>query len=124
MKIGIASDDKVNIANHFGRTLGFVIAEIDNGKLISEEYRKNDFSTHMQAGGHQHGAHGHSHSAILTALADCQMVLARGMGRRIYDDLRGAGIQSVITDQTTVADALEAHLAGTLKDNPEQGCEH
>jgi len=124
MKIGIASDDKVNIANHFGRTLGFVIAEVSDGKIVAEEYRKNDFSMHMQQGGHEHGSHGHSHSAILTALADCQMVLARGMGRRIYDDLRGADIESVITDQATVAGALEAYLAGTLKDNPEQGCEH
>ncbi len=46
------------------------------------------------------------------------------MGRRIYDDLRGANIQSVITDQVTVNGALQAYIEGTLKDNPDQGCEH
>ena len=124
MKIGIASDDRINIAQHFGRTLGFVIADIEDGKVLSEGYRENNFSMHMQQGGHQHGEHGNSHSAILTALADCDVVLARGMGRRIYDDLRGANIQSVITDQVTVNGALQAYIEGTLKDNPDQGCEH
>ncbi len=124
MKIGIASDDRKSIAQHFGRTLGFVIAEIEDGKILSEEYRENNFSMHMQQGEQQHGAHGHSHSAILDALADCDVVLARGMGRRIYDDLRGANIQSVITDQITVDGAFQAFIAGNLKDNPEQGCEH
>ncbi|MEA3286662.1 MAG: NifB/NifX family molybdenum-iron cluster-binding protein [Candidatus Marinimicrobia bacterium] len=127
MKIGIASDDRTTIAQHFGRTLGFVIAEIEGGKVISEEYRPNTFSMHMQQKEHQHSEqarHGHSHSSILAALSDCQFVLARGMGRRIYDDLRGANIQSVITDQVTVDGALKAYIEGTLKDNPEKGCEH
>ena len=79
---------------------------------------------HMQDGGHNHGQHGNSHAGILTALGDCQAVLARGMGRRIYDDLRGANIESIITNQATVDDALAAYLAGNLDDNPEQGCEH
>jgi len=124
MKIGIASDDQQNISQHFGRTLGFVIAEIQNGKILSKDYRKNTFSMHMQAGGHEHGEHNHSHSSILEALSDCEAVLARGMGRRIYDDLRSADIQSFITDQTTVDSALSAYINGTLTDNPDKGCVH
>lgn len=124
MKIGIASDDRKNIAQHFGRTLGFVIAEIEDDKVTSEEYRSNTFSMHMQQGGHEHGEHGHSHTAIVEALSDCDLVLCRGMGRRIYDDLRMANIQSVITDQITVDGAIKAFIEGNLKDNPEKGCEH
>ena len=124
MKIGIASDDQLSIAQHFGRTRGFVIAEIEGGKITGKTYRENTFSMHMQGGEHQHGQHGNSHAGILTALSDCDAVLARGMGRRIYDDLRSASIESVITSETTVDGALAAYLAGTLEDNPEQGCEH
>lgn len=124
MKIGIASDDKVTIAQHFGRTQGFVIAEISDGNVQARDYRKNDFSMHMQEGSHQHGEHGHSHTSILEALADCDVVLARGMGRRIYDDLRSVNIQSIITDKLTVEDALTAYLDGSLADNPDKGCVH
>ena len=124
MKIGIASDDKQTIAQHFGRTKGFVIAEIKDNKIISEEYRLNNYSAHMQPGEHQHGEHGHSHTAILAALSDCDAVLSRGMGRRIYDDLSSANIQSMIVEHVHVADALTAYLEGTIVDDPSKGCTH
>ncbi len=129
MKIGIASNDQTTIAQHFGRTEGFVIAEIKNGEIVSRDYRPNTFSMH-KLGGHTHGKHGgqkehgHSHSAILEALADCDVVLARGMGRRIYDDLRGANIESYITTQSQVLEAIDAYIAGDLDDNPDKGCVH
>ena len=124
MKIGIASNDEVTIAQHFGRTKGFVIVEIEDGKVANRDFRQNTFSMHMQPGSHTHGEHGHSHGAIMEALADCSVVLARGMGRRIYDDLRGAGIESVITDESEVNRAIDSFIAGTLADSPEKGCVH
>ncbi len=125
MKIGIASNDRESIAQHFGRTRGFVIAEVIDGKVTSKEYRENNFTSHNQPGHSEHqGEHGQSHSSILTALQDCDVVLARGMGRRIYDDLRGADIESVITTLPGVDEAIAAYVDGTLVDNPEKGCAH
>ena len=125
MKIGIASNDQTSIAQHFGRTKGFVIIELDGGNIISKDYRENGFTHHVQQAEQKHsGGHGHSHSGILTALNDCEVVIARGMGRRIYEDLRGANIDSLITDIPTVNDALAAYLSGTLVDHPEKGCVH
>ncbi|NQV42114.1 MAG: iron-molybdenum cofactor biosynthesis protein [Candidatus Marinimicrobia bacterium] len=125
MKIGIASNDQRSIAQHFGRSKGFVIAELVDGSIKSKDYRENVFTNHLQQGTHEHqGGHGHSHEGILTALNDCDVVIARGMGRRIYDDLRGANIESLITEISTVDDALVAYVSGTLVDNPEKGCVH
>ena len=59
MKIGIASNDRESIAQHFGRTRGFVIADVVDGKVKSKEYRENSFTSHNQPGGsEQHGEHG------------------------------------------------------------------
>ncbi|NQV30428.1 MAG: iron-molybdenum cofactor biosynthesis protein [Candidatus Marinimicrobia bacterium] len=124
MKIGIASNDQSSIAEHFGRTKGFVIVELENGQELSRTYRENKFSAHSQADSHEHGEHGHSHTAILDALADCELVVARGMGRRIYDDLRAAKIESYITTQSQVDGAIKAYLSGILDDNPDKGCVH
>ncbi|MCF7827184.1 MAG: iron-molybdenum cofactor biosynthesis protein [Candidatus Marinimicrobia bacterium] len=125
MKIGIASDDQQSIAQHFGRTKGFVITELAEKKVISTEYRENNFTAHSQPAKHEaHEEHQHSHGSILAALKDCDVVIARGMGRRIYDDLRNVNIEAIITDIPAVDDAIDAYLAGTLKDNPEKGCEH
>jgi len=128
MKVGIASDDQQSIAQHFGRTKGFVITELTEKKVISREYRENNFTNHNQSSKHEdhgaHGAHGHSHVGIMAALKDCDVVIARGMGRRIYEDLRSANIEAIITDIPAVDEAIDAYLSGTLKDNPEKGCEH
>ena len=127
MKIGIASDNQVSIAQHFGRTKGFIIAELEDGIVKSKAYRENNFTHHSQQGEHEHehqGEHGHSHTGILAALQDCEVVIARGMGRRIYDDLREAKIEAIITDIPDVDEAIKTYLSGTLVDNPEKGCVH
>ena len=46
------------------------------------------------------------------------------MGRRIYDDLKQAGIEAFVTDETEVQKALDLYLNGALIDHPERGCSH
>lgn len=133
MKIALASDDGKNISRHFGRTAGFVIVELEKGKEIGREYRKNTFTGHargMHAGprngdGHSH-AHGggHSHAGILGALGDCEAVISMGMGRRLYDDLASAGKKVFVTTEPSVDKAVELYAAQTLDDNPDKSCEH
>lgn len=122
MKIAIASDDRINICPHFGRTMGFEIAEIQDGKVTSRDYRKNDFT------GHAKGEHDHAtedkHATIVERLQDCCAVIANGMGMRIRVDLEAAGIQAFITDQTVVDKAIEAYVAGELDNHPDRGCVH
>ncbi|PMQ01261.1 MAG: iron-molybdenum cofactor biosynthesis protein [Dictyoglomus sp. NZ13-RE01] len=119
MKIAIASDDGRTISSHFGRTRGFVIFEIEDGKVLGEEYRPNTFTGHAR--GLHHSGHGHydTHGDIINALRDCNVVISHGMGRRLYDDLRSAGIQVIVTEETDVKRALELYLSGNLKDFPE-----
>jgi predicted Fe-Mo cluster-binding NifX family protein len=123
VKIAVASDDGKTIAPHFGRTLGFVIYDTDGKAIKVNKYKPNTFTGH--ALGLEHAGHHHDrHSPILTALADCAVVISHGMGRRLYDDLSAAGIQAIITDQTDARGAVEAYLNGQLEDHPERGCAH
>ncbi len=123
MKIAIASDDKRSIASHFGRTRGFVIYQIVDGKIKGREYRPNTFTGHargLEGAGHSVDRHG----PILNALSDCKVVISHGMGRRIYDDLKSANIEAFITSETDVEKAVELYLKDKLIDRPELGCEH
>ncbi len=126
MKIAIVTDDKENIAMHFGRALGFMIYEIEDNKIINKEYRENTFTGHVR-GEHNHENNEHqssTHSRILNALNDCSVVISRGMGRRIYDDLKSANIEAYITDKIKLNDAINAYIEGELKDNNYKACEH
>lgn len=123
MKIAVASDDGQAISAHFGRTRGFVIYDVDGKNVKDHEYRPNTFTGHAR--GLEHAGHDiDRHGPILSALADCAVVISHGMGRRMYDDLRTAGIESFITDETDVSAAVEAYSKGELVDRPERGCKH
>ena len=123
MKIAIASDDKKTISSHFGRTLGFVIFEVEDKNIKSQEYRPNTFTGHargLEGSGHEINRH----TPILNALSDCKVVISHGMGRRIYDDLKGIGIEVFVTEETDVKKALDLYLRDELIDKPEIGCPH
>ena len=123
MNIAIASDDRVTIASHFGKTRGFVIFNVEGEKIINQWYRENTFTGHARGlSGHSHGMD--KHGPILEALKDCNVVISRGMGRRIYDDLQQAGIEVFITDESNAKTAVELYLKNELVDRPEMGCEH
>ncbi len=57
----------------------------------------------------------HSHNRILTALHDCETVIAGGMGRRLVDDLTAAGKKIFITSQTETRKAVELFLKNELE---------
>lgn len=123
MKIAIASDNQRDISAHFGRTLGFVIYTVENKKIVTREYRPNNFTGHATHSEGHHNMH-HTHNSIIEALRDCEVVISNGMGRRLYEDLISANIRPVITTETNVENALTLYLEGKLQDNPETCCPH
>jgi predicted Fe-Mo cluster-binding NifX family protein len=122
MKIAIVSDDRENISSHFGRTRGFEVFEVEGKEIKGQEYRENTFTGHARGLEGRHD--GDHHGPILDALRDCQVVISHGMGRRIYDELKGIGIEVFVTEETKIRDALNLYLEGKLVDRPELGCSH
>jgi predicted Fe-Mo cluster-binding NifX family protein len=123
VKIAIASDEGTTISSHFGQTRGFVVFEVEGITVKSREYRPNTFTGHARGlEGADHGID--RHGPILSALSDCKTVISLGMGRRIYDDLKGAGIEALVTDETDVQKAINLYINGELIDRPERGCSH
>jgi predicted Fe-Mo cluster-binding NifX family protein len=129
MKIAVASDNRINIANHFGRTLGFLIYTIDNNEIKDRVYIENDFTGHAQGQHHDHDhdhSHGphHSHHGIMEALKECGVVISRGMGRRLLDDFEEVGKKVYITWTENADDAVKQYLEGVLGHDPEKSCQH
>ena len=129
MKIAVPSDDSINLARHFGRSIGFLIFEIENNAIKASEYRRNTFTGHskgLHVENHNHGEHGHhhSHKGILDGLVDCEVVIAGGMGRRAYNDLTDAGKQVFVTQTMNAEEAVKTFLSNDLQHNDEICCEH
>jgi predicted Fe-Mo cluster-binding NifX family protein len=130
MKIAAVSDDGITISQHFGRAPYYVVVTVQDGKIVAREKREK--MGHAQFGGETHAegndprGHGFDpaaqsrHARMATAIADCEVLLARGMGAGAYDSMRAAGIRPIVTDIPTIDDAVQAYLAGTLVDHVER----
>jgi predicted Fe-Mo cluster-binding NifX family protein len=121
MRVAVASDDGKKIARHFGRTRGFLVYDVERSEIRSRRYRKNTFTGHAKDV-EPEGDSVDCHSAIIAALKDCEAVISHGMGIRIYEDLRNAGIIAYVVDETDADAALSLYLRNALTDHPEKGC--
>ena len=132
MKIAVVSEDGVTISQHFGRAPFYVVVTVEDGKIVSHE--KRDKMGHTQFAGEPHEeSHGEDprghgfdptaqnrHTRMAAAIADCEVLLARGMGAGAYESMKQANIRPVVTDVVNIDDAVQAYLAGRLKDHVEK----
>ena len=132
MKIAAVSEDGATISQHFGRAPFYVVLTIEDTKIIAREQR--DKMGHAQFAGeqeeHSHKAdpRGHGfdataqsrHARMAAAIADCDVLLARGMGAGAYESMLQAGIRPVVTDVAGIDEAVQAYLAGALQDHVEK----
>ncbi len=133
MKIAAVSEDGVTISQHFGRAPFYVVVTVQDGKIVSRETR--DKMGHAQFAGEPHAEEAHGadprghgfdpaaqsrHARMAAAIADCQVLLARGMGAGAYQSMEQAGIRPIITDIPTIDDAVRAYLSGQILDHTER----
>lgn len=132
MKIAAVSEDGATISQHFGRAPFYVVLTIEDGKIVARERR--DKMGHAQFAGEPHeeshgaDARGHGfdpaaqsrHARMAAAIADCDILLARGMGAGAYESMKQAGIRPIITDLADIEAAALAAARGELIDHAER----
>ena len=132
MKIAAVSEDGVTISQHFGRAPFYVVVTVEDGKIVSHE--KRDKMGHAQFSGETHeGAHGEDprghgfdpaaqnrHTRMAAAIADCEVLLAGGMGAGAYESMKQASIRPIVTDIASVDEAVQAYIEGRLMDHTER----
>lgn len=130
MKITAVSEDGITISQHFGRAPFYVVVTVENNAIVSREKRDKMGHAHFAGETHAEGedprGHGFDpaaqsrHASMAAAIADCQVLLARGMGAGAYESMRLVGIQPVVTEIANIDEAVRAYLDGTLVDHTEK----
>lgn len=110
--VAVPSDDHVTIATHFGRARGFIVYDT-SGEIEEVGYRKTLHDEEHECGCGS-GERASRHETVLDALDGCGVVIARGMGAQMYDDLHACGIEVVLTDCSLADRAVEELVAGSL----------
>ncbi len=118
MRIAIPTNDGATISPHFGRSAGFLVFEIEDGRIKGSEVRANAQNHSHEAGvcGDEAGdSRSHNHDSIVASLRDCDVVICAGMGGRAADAFKAAGIAEIATTTPGPAgEAVAAFLAGTM----------
>lgn len=128
MKVAVVTDDAKTISQHFGRARFYKVYEIKDGAIVGSEQRPKA-GHHVEGAAHQeHRAepHGHhhgdaaTHNSMLANIADCQVLIARGMGWGAHDAIERAGIKPYITDVESADEAVKAYIEGKLDNHAER----
>jgi predicted Fe-Mo cluster-binding NifX family protein len=124
MKVAIASEDNNGLSGevsmHFGRCQYYVIAEVQNGKVVKSSTAENPFFANHQPG---------RVPAFIKELG-AHAILAGGMGPRAVQIFQGFGIDVATGAVGKIENVLNAYLRGDLTgivpcshDHPES-CDH
>jgi predicted Fe-Mo cluster-binding NifX family protein len=130
MKIAAITDDEHTISQHFGRAPFYLVLTVEAGKIVQRERRDKLGHTHFasqphaaEQPGQPHGMDAASHNKHLQmaeAIADCEALLCRGMGRGAYESMQVRGIKPVVTDIALIDEAALAYAEGRIVDLTER----
>jgi predicted Fe-Mo cluster-binding NifX family protein len=123
MKIAAITEDGTTISQHFGRAPFYMVVTVEDGKIVSKETRAktghHTFAAHHPdlAPDERHGYGAGSqvrHASMMETISDCQVLIAGGMGWGAYDSLKSLNIEPIVTDITSIDEAVKLYLVGKL----------
>lgn len=112
-KIAFPTDDGETISKHLGQARYFQVVTLEEGKIRSSEQREKASHTH-QDHQHEHEAGMHPGQQMIETIRDCQVLIAGGMGRPMYERATASGLEVFLVDGDRISDAVEAYQKGTL----------
>lgn len=141
MKVAVVTVDGTTVSQHFGRSPYYKIYTIEDGDPTEVEMRERGTGHFARPGGQMHthtpqsetdhdpqhqGRHGygaeadHKHASMADEIADCQVLVAGGMGQGAYESFKRAGLDVVLTDHANIDDVINAYVSGSLRNLADQ----
>lgn len=115
IKIAVPTDDGITLSAHFGQAHYYKILTLEDGVIQSAELREK--ASHDHGSVHPEGVH--PGQQMINAIADCQVLIAGGMGSPVYQRATAAGLKVILTRYQEIDLAVQAYQAGTLEDVPQ-----
>jgi predicted Fe-Mo cluster-binding NifX family protein len=132
-KIAAVTDDGKTISPHFGRATKYAVVTVEAGHVIAHELREKAGHRDFQhQGSHDHDHHDHEqgrgfgnyagekHRIMFESIVDCEILLARGMGKGAYQGAIERGIGPILTDIADIDVAIQSVIDGSIENNPKR----
>ncbi len=123
MKIAIPTSDGIRISSNVHSIQGFKVFEIVAGKIVDEIYvtwTKGVNNSIPSVDNGNSAPHDHDGNlSILSGIDDCQIVIANGVGKMMFEELVRAHKEVYITEASHVRGAINHFIKQTLRNHPE-----
>ncbi|MCF7902045.1 MAG: hypothetical protein K9M19_01335 [Candidatus Marinimicrobia bacterium] len=137
-KLAFATNDGETIHAHFGQAQYYEVIGLDDNGITSrariskfglhgsspehdhdhDHEHEHDHHSHGQGGGMGRGmGRGQRHRAMFENIADCDYLVARGMGESAVINAEETGLQVILCDEKTIEAAVEKFQRGELMHN-------
>jgi predicted Fe-Mo cluster-binding NifX family protein len=115
MKIAFVTNNFETISRHYGKARYFEVLTIEGGEITACEKRLRPGALTAAAVGRplSEEATGHGRRAA-RVVADCEVLVAGGMGHGASENLRHAGVEPILTDERSIEEATRRYLEGDL----------
>ena len=130
VKIAFVTDDGTTICPHFGRAHYYEVVTLENGNISHRERREKSGHHTFSSSEHHHeqesGEHGfdgtsrRKHESMIATIADCQVLVTRGMGAGAYKHLSEANITPIVTSFGDIDSAIHEYVNGNLVNHIER----
>lgn len=128
MKIAVVTLDGETVSQHFGRSPYYKIVSVENKKVIKTEMRlrgtghfapsrksEEKSENHHPEGKHGYGADAdRKHASMAMEIADCDVLIAGGMGQGAYESFKKSGLSVYLTNHSDIHAAVDKLINGTL----------
>jgi predicted Fe-Mo cluster-binding NifX family protein len=111
MKVAVISQDGKSVSQHFGRAPYYVVLTVENGETTAREIRPK--AGHHSFAGAEPAADV-KHETMAGPIADCEALIAGGMGEGAFVSLQAMGIRPILTDETDADQAGLRYARGDL----------
>lgn len=119
----MVTDDMQTISPHFGRASHYLVYHVETGAITKKEPREKVAHARSPVEHHHAGVAPPEmldlHVAMLANVKDCEVMIAAGMGRPMYENLRAAGMTVYITRERSADEAVKAFMDGSLDNHLE-----
>lgn len=103
MKVAIPSDNQETITKRTGQSKGFMVYELNNGKVIHSEYRENTMDEHNEEAEH-------SHKQIIELLKDVNVLLVASIGKHMKRDVENSTIKYQLVQEEKLTEIINNFL--------------
>jgi predicted Fe-Mo cluster-binding NifX family protein len=110
-RVAFATMNGRTITQHFGHVKSYIVVEIDD----LQEQRRFVVTVDKPAAQDRGKGRGHDHDTKLVPIADCDTIVAGGMGTPMAARILAAGFNLILTSETDIDKAIAHLIDGTLR---------